>query len=293
MGSGEAKREMRGGTGARSGHRVREGDRAGCQRRRHPFRVRPAGRFVESQAAERRCVSRRGEGSGRRSHAVGRRDGSRRTGPFPVLVYFHGGAWVAGNPASHRKLTHRMAEGGCLVVSADYRLAPENPFPAGFDDCLAAIAWAVAHAHEYGGDPARIAVGGDSAGGNLAAAVAIELAQRRRAPPLAAAVLIYGVFDFAEVGGPMFARSLRDAYLGRGASAALLRDTRVSPLHGARWLPPTLIIVGGQTRCSTIRVHCSSNSSRPACDMNSSLPPVCRTASCRWNSSPSRAAVWI
>lgn len=167
-------------------------------------------------------------------------------GPFPVLVYFHGGAWVAGNPASHRKLTHRMAEGGCLVVSADYRLAPDNPFPAGFDDCLAAVAWAVAHAHEYGGDPSRIAVGGDSAGGNLAAAVAIELAQRRRAPPLAAAVLIYGVFDFAEVGGPMFARSLRDAYLGRDASAALLRDTRVSPLHGARWLPPTLIICGGR-----------------------------------------------
>jgi acetyl esterase len=168
------------------------------------------------------------------------------TGPFPVLVYFHGGAWVAGNPASHRKLTHRLAEGGCVVVSADYRLAPENPFPAGFDDCLAAVYWAVAHAHEYGGDPARVAVGGDSAGGNLAAAVAIELAQRSRAPRLAAAVLIYGVFDFAEVGGPMFARTLRDAYLGRNAAPALLQDTRVSPLHGARWLPPTLIIVGGQ-----------------------------------------------
>ena len=167
-------------------------------------------------------------------------------GPFPVLVYFHGGAWVAGNPASHRKLTHRFAEGGCLVVSADYRLAPEYPFPAGFDDCVAAVRWAVAHAHEFGGDPARIALGGDSAGANLAAAVAIELAQQRRAPKLLATVLIYGVFDFAEVGGPMFASTLRDAYLGRKASAALLKDHRVSPIHGAQWLPPTLIIVGGQ-----------------------------------------------
>ena len=168
------------------------------------------------------------------------------TGPFPVLVYFHGGAWVAGNPASHRKLTHRFAEGGCVVVSADYRLAPEHPFPAGFDDCLAAVAWAMRHAHEFGGDPARIAVAGDSAGANLAAAVAIELAQRRRAPKLAAAVLIYGVFDFAEVGGPMFARALREAYLGRNAKLSLLEDPRVSPIHGARWLPPTLLIVGGQ-----------------------------------------------
>jgi acetyl esterase len=167
-------------------------------------------------------------------------------GPFPVLVYFHGGAWVAGNPASHRKLTHRLAEGGCVVVSADYRLAPEHPFPAGFDDCLAAVAWTVRHAHEFGGDPARVAVAGDSAGANLAAAVAIELAQRRRAPKLAATVLIYGVFDFAEVGGPMFARTLREAYLGQNANSALLTDPRVSPIHGARWLPPTLLIVGGQ-----------------------------------------------
>jgi acetyl esterase len=167
-------------------------------------------------------------------------------GPFPVLVYFHGGAWVAGNPASHRKLCHRFAEGGCLVVSADYRLAPEHPFPAGFDDCAATVQWTVAHVHEFGGDPARIAIGGDSAGGNLAAAVAIELAQRRRAPKLLATVLIYGVFDFAGVGGPMLAGALRDAYLGRKASAALLKDPRVSPIHGAQWLPPTLIIVGGQ-----------------------------------------------
>ncbi|HET6470560.1 MAG TPA: alpha/beta hydrolase [Pseudomonadales bacterium] len=166
-------------------------------------------------------------------------------GPFPVFVYCHGGAWVAGNPASHRKLTHRFAEGGVLVVSVDYRLAPEHPFPAAFDDCVFAVDWVFEHVREYGGDPARIAIGGDSAGGNLAAAVAIELAQRKRGPRVEAAVLIYGVFDFADVGGPLFSRVLHEAYLGANG-AALLRDPRVSPVHGAHRLPPSLIIVGGQ-----------------------------------------------
>ena len=166
-------------------------------------------------------------------------------GPFPVFVYLHGGAWVAGNPASHRKLTHRFAEGGALVVSVDYRLAPEHPFPAAFDDCLFAVDWAFEHVRAYGGDPSRIAIGGDSAGGNLAAAVAIELSKRKRGARVEAAVLIYGVFDFAEVGGPLFSRVLHDAYLGPDG-AALVRDPRVSPLHGAHLLPPSLIIVGGQ-----------------------------------------------
>jgi acetyl esterase len=167
-------------------------------------------------------------------------------GPFPVLVYFHGGAWVAGNPASHRKLTFRFAERGFLVVSVDYRLAPEHPFPAGFDDCCVALRWTARNARRYRGDAARLAVGGDSAGGNLAAAVAIHCAQRPREPRLAAAVLIYGVFDFAEVGGPLFSRTLRDAYLGRPAADGLLGDSRVSPIHGAAQLPPSLVIVGSQ-----------------------------------------------
>jgi acetyl esterase/lipase len=167
-------------------------------------------------------------------------------GPFPVLLYCHGGAWVAGNPASHRKLTFRFAERGFLVVSVDYRLAPEYPFPAGFDDCCAALRWTVRNAHRFGGDPARLAIGGDSAGGNLAAAVAIHCAQRPREPRIAAAVLIYGVFDFADVGGPLFSGALREAYLGRKAGDDLLRDHRVSPIHGAAQLPPSLVIVGSQ-----------------------------------------------
>ena len=96
-------------------------------------------------------------------------------GPHPVLVYLHGGGWVSGSPRTHRKLAHRFAEAGFLVVNVDYRLAPEHPFPAGFEDCVAALRWAAREAPRFHGDPSRLAVGGDSAGANLAAAAAAAL----------------------------------------------------------------------------------------------------------------------
>ncbi len=117
-------------------------------------------------------------------------------GPKPVITYFHGGGWVIGdldvcdNPV--RRIANRT---GAIVVSVDYRLAPEHTYPAAFDDCYAATAWVSEHAAELGGDPARIATCGDSAGGNLAAAVAIA-ARDRQGPPLAAQLLIYPVTDF-------------------------------------------------------------------------------------------------
>ncbi len=117
-------------------------------------------------------------------------------GPKPVIVYFHGGGWVIGeldtvdNPL--RRIANRT---GAVVVSVDYRLAPEHRYPAAFDDSYAATAWVAEHAAELGGDPERIAVCGDSAGGNLAAAVAIA-ARDRQGPRLTAQLLIYPVTDF-------------------------------------------------------------------------------------------------
>jgi acetyl esterase len=96
--------------------------------------------------------------------------------PSGLLVYFHGGGFVIGDLETHDGHCRRLAKGsGCRVLAVDYRLAPENPFPASHDDALAATRWAFDHAGEIGADPVRIAVGGDSAGGNLAASVAIDL----------------------------------------------------------------------------------------------------------------------
>ena len=117
-------------------------------------------------------------------------------GPHPVLVYLHGGGWCSGSPRSHRKLALRFAEAGFVVVNLGYRLAPEAPFPGPLEDCLFAIRWAARQAQRFDGDPARIAVAGDSAGANLAAAAAIALAEDRSVAPLSAALLFYGVFDF-------------------------------------------------------------------------------------------------
>lgn len=174
-------------------------------------------------------------------------------GPHPVLVYLHGGGWICGSPRTHRKLAHRFAEDGFLVVNVDYRLAPEHPFPTPFEDCVAAVRWAAREAARWNGDASRLAVGGDSAGGNLSAAVAAALADDPARPR--AALLLYGVFDFASLGaesaaaGPLAAlgKTMVDLMVGSYLGAepdALLRDPRVSPLHAAAKLPPCHVMVG-------------------------------------------------
>lgn len=137
-------------------------------------------------------------------------------GPAPVLVFLHGGGWVIGNLESHDvpcRALCRNAE--VVVVSVDYRLAPEHPSPAALDDAWAALTWVASHASEVGGDPSRIAVGGDSAGGNLAALLALR-ARDEGGPDLAHQMLIYPVTDLA---------SEHPSYVENGDGYFLTADT--------------------------------------------------------------------
>jgi acetyl esterase len=170
----------------------------------------------------------------------------------PLIVFFHGGGFVAGDIESHdapcRLLCH---EARAHVLSVDYRLAPEHKFPAAVDDTLAGWRWAVAHAGTLGADPTRIAVAGDSAGGNLAAVVAIE-ATRLGIPP-ALQLLLYPVVDRA---GPHPSRALfSDGFLltqkdidwydmhSLGGTTIDRHDPRISPIYAqdVSKLPPALI----------------------------------------------------
>lgn len=116
--------------------------------------------------------------------------------PFPVLVYFHGGGWVVGDLNTQDMICRGLCHGaGCLVVSVDYRLAPEHRFPAAVDDAYAATQWVGRHAAEIGGDPARIGVGGDSAGAVLAGGVALRN-RDESGVPLRGQLMFYGSMNY-------------------------------------------------------------------------------------------------
>ncbi|MBM4385576.1 MAG: alpha/beta hydrolase [Deltaproteobacteria bacterium] len=116
-------------------------------------------------------------------------------GVKPVLVYIHGGGWVIGTLDSYDATCRELAQGaGCVVVSVDYRLAPENRYPAAPDDCYAALKWVAANAASLGADAKRLAVGGDSAGGNLSAVVS-QMARDKGGPAIRFQLLIYPVTD--------------------------------------------------------------------------------------------------
>ncbi len=136
--------------------------------------------------------------------------------PLPVLVYFHGGGWVIGDLETHDTLCRQLAnQAGCAVLAVDYRLGPEFRFPCAVDDCIAATRWCRAHAHRLALDPARIAVGGDSAGGNLAAVVALA-ARDAGDPPLRFQLLIYPATDM---------RRQAPSHTTNGQGYLLTRDT--------------------------------------------------------------------
>lgn len=174
-------------------------------------------------------------------------------GPFPVLVFFHGGGWVICSLDTHDGTCRQLANrAGCVVVSVDYRLAPEHTFPAAPDDCYAATVWAVEHAAELGGDPARVAIGGDSAGGNLTAVVA-QMARDRGAPPLVFQLLVYPVTD-RDFETPSMQENAEGYLLGREdmrwfwghylADDADARNPYAAPLQAddLAGLPPALVI---------------------------------------------------
>ncbi|MEH1129407.1 alpha/beta hydrolase [Micromonospora sp. CPCC 206061] len=173
-------------------------------------------------------------------------------GPFPVLVYFFGGGWVLGSLDTSDGICRRLCTGAeVVVVSVAYRLAPEHTFPAAPYDCYAATRWAADHAGEYGGDPSRLAVGGDSAGGNLAAAV--TLMARAGGLPLSAQVLVYPNTRYRSdtpsmrenTDRYMFNRTSTDWYWGHYlADPADGEDPLASPLNAAdlSGLPPALVL---------------------------------------------------
>ncbi len=119
------------------------------------------------------------------------------SGPFPVLVFYHGGGWVIGDLESHDGACRSLTNGArCVTVAVDYRLAPEHKFPAAVEDCYAATQWVFENAASLNADARRLAVGGDSAGGNLAAVVSL-LARDRKTPPITMQLLVYPATDGA------------------------------------------------------------------------------------------------
>jgi acetyl esterase len=174
-------------------------------------------------------------------------------GPFPALVYFHGSGWVILNievaDIAARALTNRT---GCVVVAVNYQKAPEHKFPVPFDDAYAATTWVAEHASELGIDPGRIGVAGDSAGGNLAAAVCLK-ARDEHGPSLAYQLLIYPVTDYGwdkpsyleNAEGYLLQRETMRWFWGHYlASEAEGDNPLVSPLRAPdlSGLPPALIV---------------------------------------------------
>lgn len=171
-------------------------------------------------------------------------------GPFPILLNFHGGGWVTGSVAGDDLRCQRLTmAAGCIMISVEYRLAPEHPFPAGLDDCYSAFLWAHKNARALGGHPDWIAVGGASAGGNLAAAVALR-ARNAQGPMPRFQFLLYPALDGRRVedevpGGPYYVtRAAMNWYWSQYAGGADRSNPLLSPLVAPDKsdLPPALII---------------------------------------------------
>jgi acetyl esterase len=182
--------------------------------------------------------------------------------PRPAMVYFHGGGWVVCDLDTHDVVCRTIARrAGAVVVSVDYRLAPEHKFPAAVLDCYAATVWVAANADRLGIDPKRIAVGGDSAGGNLGAVVSLK-SRDENGPAIALQAMVYPVTDLSSFATPSYQEFaegyqltkaemewFRDHYLRSMEDA---RNPHASPLLATdlRGLPPALIITA---ECDPLR----------------------------------------
>lgn len=176
------------------------------------------------------------------------------TGPFPVIVFFHGSGFVLCSLDTHDGMCRNLCGGaGALVISVDYRLAPEHRFPAAPDDCLAATRWVAIHAAELGGDPARLVVAGDSAGGNLAAVTALRI-RDEGGPRLLGQLLLYPATAHCTADMPSYAenadgygltRATMEWFWSHYADPSAATNPHAAPLIAtdlAR-LPPALIQV--------------------------------------------------
>jgi acetyl esterase len=174
------------------------------------------------------------------------------SGPFPTVVYFHGGGYVIGNLDTHDNMCREICRGAqAVVLSVDYRLAPEHPFPAGIEDAIAAAKWAVNHARELGGN-AVVAVAGDSAGGNFSAVVSQQM--RDAGIALAAQFLIYPAVDHVAAVYPSAEQNARGYFLEVDTMAWFYNhyagsytntmDPRLAPMQAASLahLPPAVIV---------------------------------------------------
>ncbi len=173
---------------------------------------------------------------------------------LPIIVFVHGGGWVEGSIATHDNVCRKLANrSGAIVVSVGYRLAPENKFPAGLEDVYAALQWAHTKAGHFGGDPGRLAVAGDSAGGNLAAAVCL-VARDRGGPPIRFQALAYPAVDASNLNRESYRLNEKGYYLTRKIIEQVIPlyinrhsdvlDPYVSPLLAGdvTGLPPGLVI---------------------------------------------------
>jgi acetyl esterase len=189
----------------------------------------------------------------------------RQDGPLPLVLWFHGGGWCTGSLQTGDVVAREICAGlPAVVISVDYRLAPEHPWPAATDDALSALQWVVDRAGELGGDPGSVVVGGDSAGGNIAASV-VQTARAARLP-VAAQLLVYPALDldversdhypslkeYAE-GYALPPENLRIA-VEQYVPAGDLADPRISPVRhdDLAGLPPTVVSVA---ECDPVRDH--------------------------------------